>query len=142
MEEAKHHIPHFDLDSFFASVALSNTPSLKGKPVSVRGYERDIVASCRHAARNFGLHSARPMTTSDVSPECPRDFGELGVSALGAQINEALLEGCARSISRIAPHLAVGLFRLFIRRGEKGAVVFFGERLPMQIKGTGEARFA
>lgn len=61
VSEAKRHIAHFDLDSFFVSVEILNNPSLKGKPVLVGGYERGVVAACNYEARKFGIHSAMPM---------------------------------------------------------------------------------
>ena len=67
---AKRHIVHIDLDSFFVSVERKFDPSLIGKPVIIGGSaERGVVASCSYEARKFGVHSAMP--TREAMRLCP-----------------------------------------------------------------------
>ena len=62
MPPQQRYIAHFDLDSFFVSVAILSDPSLKGKAVIVGGSkERGVVTTCSYEARKFGVHSAMPM---------------------------------------------------------------------------------
>lgn len=58
----KRNVVHFDLDTFFVSVARLQNSSLVGKPVIIGGSsDRGVVASCSYEARKFGVHSAMPM---------------------------------------------------------------------------------
>lgn len=63
---------HVDLDAFFASVEQGDDPSLKGKPVIVGAApgHRGVVSTCSYEAREFGVHSAMPI--SQAFRRCPQ----------------------------------------------------------------------
>jgi DNA polymerase-4 len=68
--DAKRHIVHIDLDSFFVSVERKFNPELIGKAVIIGGSaERGVVASCSYEARKYGVHSAMP--TRQALKLCP-----------------------------------------------------------------------
>jgi DNA polymerase IV (DinB-like DNA polymerase) len=58
---------HCDLDCFFAAVEVRDNPEYKNKPVIIgadpkEGKGRGVVATCSYEAREFGLHSAMPIS--------------------------------------------------------------------------------
>ncbi len=59
------------MDSFFAAVEVRDNPQLKGKPIAVGGAvnSRGVVATCSYEAREFGVHSAMPI--SKALRKCP-----------------------------------------------------------------------
>jgi DNA polymerase-4 len=68
--DAKRHIVHIDLDSFFVSVERKFNPDLIGKAVIIGGsVDRGVVSSCSYEARAYGVHSAMP--TRQAVKLCP-----------------------------------------------------------------------
>ena len=66
-----HDIIHIDMDCFFAAVEVKDNPDLAGKPVIVGALPgtRGVVSACSYEAREFGVHSAMPI--SRAVKKCP-----------------------------------------------------------------------
>jgi len=66
------------MDCFYAAVETRENPALKGRPVAVGGRpgQRGVVAACNYEARDFGIHSAMPMS---MAVRCCRELVQLPV---------------------------------------------------------------
>lgn len=114
-------IAHFDVDAFYASVAVRDDPSLRGKPIAIafRG-RRSVVLTASYEARPFGVKSALPLYRAlEACPELivvPPDmakyktisreifacFGARGHAVEGLSLDEAFVDlgECAMSVAR------------------------------------------
>lgn len=69
-EPARGFVAHFDVDAFYASVAVRDDPSLRGKPVAIAGSSRRaVVLTASYEARPYGVRSAMPLYKARIA--CP-----------------------------------------------------------------------
>ncbi len=62
-------IAHLDMDAFFASLEEAASPIFKGKPIAVgsdpkNGLGRGVVSTANYKAREYGIHSALPISVA------------------------------------------------------------------------------
>jgi DNA polymerase IV (DinB-like DNA polymerase) len=60
-------IAHLDMDAFFASLEEAGSEIFRGKPIAVgsdpkNGYGRGVVSTANYKAREYGIHSALPIS--------------------------------------------------------------------------------
>ncbi|MBV9148668.1 MAG: DNA polymerase IV [Candidatus Eremiobacteraeota bacterium] len=104
-------IAHFDVDAFYASVAVRDDPRLRGKPIAVAGSSRRaVVLTASYEARPFGVHSAMPLYRAlqacpglvvvrpdytkyrDASRQIFEIFGQNGGAVEGLSFDEAFVD--------------------------------------------------
>jgi DNA polymerase-4 len=123
-------VAHFDVDAFYASVAVRDDPSLRGKPVAIAGRSRRaVVLTASYEARPFGIRSAMPLYKAlsacpdlvvvapdmakykSVSREIFAVFGARGHAVEGLSMDEAFVDAGAGADFADARALAVTIRR-------------------------------
>jgi len=74
-------IGHLDMDAFFAAVDERDRPDLRGLPIVVGadplgGRGRGVVSTANYKAREYGIHSAMPITKAWRLSEAARAYGK------------------------------------------------------------------
>ena len=74
-------VAHIDMDAFFAAVEERDTPRFRGLPIAVGadpedGHGRGVVAAANYKAREYGIHSALPISTAWRLSEAARHAGK------------------------------------------------------------------
>ncbi len=94
-------IIHVDMDAFYAAVAIRDRPELHDRAVIVGGGHRGVVLSATYPAREYGVHSAMPMTRARRL--CPHalvvmpDFDEV------SQVSSAVMETFRSVTPKVEP---------------------------------------
>ena len=93
-----------DMDAFFAMVEERENPHFRGKPVVVgadpkEGMGRGVVSTCNYEARNYGIHSAMPI--SEAWRLCPKAVFLPVDGALYSRVSQNIMEILQRYTSTI-----------------------------------------
>jgi nucleotidyltransferase/DNA polymerase involved in DNA repair len=88
-------IAHVDMDAFFAAIEQLDNAEWRGRPVVVgadplEGTGRGVVATCSYEARQFGIHSAQPI--SRAYRRCPHAVFVRPRGARYAEVSHRVME--------------------------------------------------
>lgn len=86
-------IAHIDMDAFFAAVEERDTPRFRGLPIAVGadpdgGRGRGVVAAANYKARDYGIHSALPISQAWRLSEAARLAGKPPVVFLSVDMKK------------------------------------------------------
>ena len=78
-------VAHIDMDAFYAAIEERDTPRFRGLPLAVGadpedGKGRGVVSTANYKAREYGIHSAMPISTAWRLSEAARRQGDRSAS--------------------------------------------------------------
>jgi DNA polymerase IV (DinB-like DNA polymerase) len=105
-------VAHLDMDAFFAAIEERDNPALRGVPLVVgadpkQGQGRGVVSTANYKAREYGIHSALPISRAWRLSEAARKRGQPPVVFLRvdmrkyARVSQRIME----MLRRFAPHI-------------------------------------
>lgn len=101
-----------DMDAFFAAIEERDTPALRGVPLVVGadprgGLGRGVVSTSNYKAREYGIHSAMPISTAWRLSEAARRKGQLPVTFVSVDMDKyaAESERVMAIVRRFVPHV-------------------------------------
>jgi len=127
-------ILHVDMDAFFAAVEQRDHPEYKGKPVIVGadpkdGKGRGVVSTCSYEAREFGVHSALPI--SQAYKLCPQGIYVYPNGKLYSQVSKEIFEIFYEFTDAVEP-LSIDEAFLDVTGSQK--LFGTGEEMAQQVK--------
>jgi nucleotidyltransferase/DNA polymerase involved in DNA repair len=110
-------VAHIDMDAFFAAVEERDTPRFRGLPLAVGadpedGKGRGVVAAANYKAREYGIHSAMPISTAWRLSEDARQKGQPPVVFLSVDMKKyalvsARVMGIVRSFAPVVEEAGI-----------------------------------
>lgn len=105
-------IAHVDMDAFFAAIEERDAPVLRGLPLVVGadprgGKGRGVVSTANYRAREYGIHSAMPISTAWRLSETARRAGNPPVTFVSLDMDRyaAESERVMAIVRRFVPHV-------------------------------------
>ncbi|MBI2592570.1 MAG: DNA polymerase IV, partial [Candidatus Colwellbacteria bacterium] len=104
-------VAHFDMDAFFAAIEERDKPRLEGLPVVVGadpmdGRGRGVVSTANYKAREYGIHSAMPISEAWRLSEIARRKGEPETVFIGVNMGK-YAEESEKIMEIIRTHVAL-----------------------------------